>query len=197
VQFNTASWSSCSMPRASCSAHYKAGCRTSGIFKINPFGTSINAYCDMSASGGGWTRLNSNLATATNSFGANDLISSNNIGQGCGGTTPSLTLTNVNIPHTQGMIIFTRTTTIMQCPGITNMASSTSAYLNGSTWVSSTTCTWATPWTSGVANDISATGLPYSTWLVTGNISISTMAFTSICSNSSDNGAYTMQFFVK
>lgn len=196
-QFNTAAWSSCTLPRSSCLAHFKAGCRTSGTYKIRPTSSIINSYCEMNINSGGWTRLNSSMASSTISFGANDVISGNNVGQGCGGTGNNVTFSGITLSHSQLMFIFTRTTTIIQCPGFSGFSPSSAFYLNGGSWVSQNVCTWGNPWTqSGSASDLTTTGLP-ATWMLTGTHSATTTYFYSQCSNASDNGAYTIQVYMK
>ena len=200
-QYNIAAWQSCNVPRASCVAHYNAGCRTDGNYKINPSGSAVSAFCDMTQDGGGWMRLNGNLATSSISFGASDMVSGNNNGANCSGAT-DVAITAVIPTYTQIKTIVNRTTTLMQCLSLTNVTTvyPIPFYWTGSAWatLASNTCNWGPTWSSGSTSNLSTTGLPLE-WKMLYTATASTNSFSLVtgCSSSSDNGAYTAQFFVK
>jgi len=189
-------WNKCGIARATCLAHYNAGCTNDGSYDLLVAGAKVSTTCDMSTDGGGWTRLNSNLVTSTSpTIDASDTISGTNKGQGCGGTLNNFTVTGTKISFTESKVIFTRTTTIMQCPYVVENTSGSSYYLNSGTWTSHpSVCDWSNPpWANA---DNNASGLK-PTWKVMTTGTATTFHFRSVCSDSTDNGAYTAQVFVR
>ena len=111
-------WNGCGIPRATCLAHYNAGCRSDGTYTLLIAGTRYSVTCDMS-DGGGWTQIKPNLITSsTPTFNASGVVSGNNVGQSCGGTSNNVSITGTKISFTKVKVVFTRTTTIMQCVNI-------------------------------------------------------------------------------
>ena len=196
-QFNMAQWGSCKMTRSSCSDHYNAGCRADGQYSIRVGGQLKTAFCDMSSDGGGWTRLNSTLVSSiTNTWGSDDVINGTNLGQLCGGTGSSLTVNSVLMSYSNVKMIFTRSTTT-QCPRLPGLSETQAFYWDTATasWMTGHYCSWNTPWASSSLYP-AITNLP-TKWKGIYSGSATTFSFVSVCSDSRDNGAYTIQFFVK
>ena len=154
---------------------------------------------------GGWTRVNNSFATVTGNklvAQSNDTFYAQNIGVGCGVNSPSLFVSGLSILYSTTRIDFTRTTTVMQCPrfnGVTAPSATASSYLDsqgGHVAVSNAVCSWGDGvWTSGSGN-ISTSGLKNYWRIETTGIS-SNFSLASSCSNSSDNGYYYAQIYVK
>jgi len=209
-QYNFGMWRKpCEMPRPTCADHFAAGCIASGEYQVYPGGTMTKAYCDMTEDGGGWIRLNQDMqassitysATDTTigvptTFGANDTILSTNVGQACpGGTLKNFVLNNIP-PHTQLRYTFVRTTTIIQCPSIPGMTVTANDYWSGSAWMNSGTCMWNPPYANGPNGNVDSTGRP-STWKVVGMHNSNYLSWISECSNNTDDGAYSIQIYIK
>lgn len=193
-------WNACQIPRATCLAHYNFGCKYDGVYPLLISGNRVNATCDMTTDGGGWTRLNTNLVTSSSpALNTSDIIAGNNVGQSnCAGTSNNFTITGAKISYTKAKIIFTRTTTIMQCTHIPEMTQGNIYYLNGSTWTSHlSNCDWGnSPWAKSDP-DVTTTGLAYPTWKLMFDGTVTTFHFRSVCSYASDNGAFTAQVLVR
>jgi len=192
-------WNSCLIPRATCQAHFTAGCRNDGSYILLVSGARVNATCDMSTDGGGWTRLNSNLVTSSSpTFNASDQLAGNNVpNPSCSGTSNTFTVTGAKITYTEAKILLTRTTTIMQCTFVPQMTQGNIYYLNGGTWTShASNCDWGnTPWAKADP-DVTTTTLQ-NDWKLMFTGSATTFNFRSVCTYSGDNGAYTAQILVR
>lgn len=180
--------------RSSCLAIYNAGeSGGDGTYWIKPVGTSFRVYCDMS--NGGWTRLNNNIASSTTLFNGNDMLVTNNVPGTCGTPGCAFTINNISVIHTDVRINLTRTTSIVQCPGISGVTITTS-YWNGASWVGHSMCNWS----DGVfanATSTDMTGLKLLWKLEGAKASTGEIKFISQCSGSDDSGQIQNTVWVK
>lgn len=111
-------------------------------------GDPVNAYCIFSQNGGGWVRLNSSIATASNVSGNGVSWSGETLvvnfrsgGGGCG------SFTNYNIqgtvPYTEMKVFIQRVSSIGQCQGFTYQTGNGwyDPPYNG-TYTNDSMCTW-------------------------------------------------------
>lgn len=182
----------CSRP--SCLSIYNSGESSGdGTYWIKPASTSFRVYCDMT--NGGWTRLNNNIATSTKLFNNNDVLITNNVPGACGAPGCAFIINGISVSYSDVRINLTRTTSIVQCPGISGASIATS-YWNGSSWVARGMCGW----NDGIfanAVDTDMTGLKLIWKLEGSKASTGEIKFTSQCSDGNDSGQIQNTVWVK
>lgn len=160
----------------------------------------------MTTDGGGWTRVNTSLATVTGnnlSVLENDTFQAQNVYADCKSVPASLTATNVKIPFTNYKIYFTRTTTILQCYDVplTDIVTSKSYYLDahaGNIIAENGTCKWDDNIWAKEQSNVSADGLKlyWKKFFTTSSVNTG-FKITSTCTNSQDTGMYKAQIYIK
>lgn len=126
------------------------GTTTNGTYWIKKIdGTPVQIYCDMNTDGGGWMRLNSNVATFSHTNGSSSWSGDTRIvnfydGSGSCASYQQYALT-ATLSYTQANVLIYRVTKIGQCSGFTNSVASGyydySVPYNG-TFTSYGMCTW-------------------------------------------------------
>ncbi|MFH1590110.1 MAG: LamG-like jellyroll fold domain-containing protein [archaeon] len=195
--------------RKSCFAIYNAGESIGdGTYSIdyNSDGSNdVQVYCNMAEDG--WTRLNNNIATSTVAFNGNQEIYTRNVPGSCAGTPiygTTFEVTNTLITgFTYVRTIFTRSSSVVQCPGMRFWTGQSDSYWNGNSWIIHPTCVWGNlPWANaqapGAATNMN--NLLLGAWKMEGTFppgNSFVAQLTSTCSDPSDNGYITATVWVK
>ncbi len=169
-----------------------------GYYWIDPDGagplSKFQAYCDMVSDGGGWIRVDGNTASSSIGFGTNGLLRAKNRPRDCGEGSINFLLSNFKINYFKYRMYLTRETTIHQCSAVTNAIRH--SYENNGNWISSSTCTWGDGiWARACCNVTLYSELKKN-WLFEGNYS-SSLAYSTQCSGSTDNGYFTVYMYIK
>lgn len=176
-----------------------------GTYTITINSTNHQVFCDMTLEGGGWTRINSNLAgTDRLSFNASQQITGNNVPNFCGEKSYTFKVKNIIVPHAQVRMDLTRLGTIMQCTKL-HMYDTTSdnylynqesGYYSTGNLTSYGTCGWDDgKWAKGSGNFSISGLLPNWRFIATANNT--SFSVLSQCGYTPDNGAFTAYIFVR
>ena len=149
----------------------------------------------MTTDGGGWTRVNGNIATSSIGFGANDILRgvNNSNTYGCSKKT-NFVVNNFKLSYMDYRAYLTRETTILQCSALTNYTHS--YYIENGNLYSRGTCTWGDGFWANAAPSCNMTSSLKKYWVFFGTYS-SSIAYTVNCSYSSDNGYYNIYLYIR
>ncbi|GMV39701.1 MAG: hypothetical protein AMXMBFR64_14170 [Myxococcales bacterium] len=190
-------------PARSCKDILQSGYSTgSGTYWLDPsngFAAPFQVTCDMTTDGGGWTKLNANLASisvskGTASWSGSDVVGTGH-GTGCGVTPRQYTLTGVPFAYTEVYVLLTRTTSILQCSSI----GGGSAGWYTPPWTGAFNpngmCLWGDGIFAHACCNTSTSGLKLD-WVMKKSGVNTELYYNTECA-SPDQGAFTMRWFVR
>lgn len=172
----------------------------------------VRIWCNMDWNGGGWMRLNNLVATLSSGKGSSpywyagdttwlpDLVIGNNVGSGCGDNRAVVSVACNKLDYTEALVLFYRESTIIQCAGWTGETACGWHNGNYNAYAGSYTSNGMCLWNDGIW--AVGTSVPISTakrnWVAFCSFANqTTIAMTSQCSDSSDNGRYLSYYYVR